>query len=115
MGSQPPNARPVRPLDQTERNGSSLDRAKPLILCVSLNAQSFTNQEQRFALQAAKSDSSPTCSLGFSLRALAAPEMPRERNTRYRCAAEGAAIHADRSEDQRSNLQVADGADTQNA
>ena len=44
----------------------------------------------------------------FLLRALAAMEMPRERENTCRRAAGEPAIHADRSKDQRSNSQVAE-------
>ena len=44
----------------------------------------------------------------FVLRALAAVEMPRERENTCRRAAGELAIHADRSEGQPSDLQFAD-------
>ena len=44
----------------------------------------------------------------FMLRALAAMEMPREGENTCRRAAGEPAIHADRSEDRRSNSQFAD-------
>ena len=44
----------------------------------------------------------------FVLRVLAAQEMPHEREISCRSAAGEPDIHADRSEDQRSNSQFAD-------